>query len=133
MVWVSWHEAMAFCRWLTDRWQALGWLPDDWSVSLPSEAEWEKAARGGLEIPVKPLIQSLPSLVGRQPLAVATSPGFCRHGDADLPLLPLQANDRPSRIYPWGGSEADPERMNFDGTGVGRTSALGSFPHGATP
>ncbi len=133
VVWVSWHEAMAFCRWLTDRWQAPGWLPDDWSVSLPSEAEWEKAARGGLEIPVKPLIQSLPSLVGRQPLAVATSPGFCRHGDADLPLLPLQANDRPSRIYPWGGSEADPERMNFDGTGVGRTSALGSFPHGATP
>ena len=130
---VSWHEAVEFCRWLTNRWQAEGLLSAVWKVSLPSEAEWEKAARGGLEIPVKPLILSLSSIVGRQPLAAMSSPGFCRHGDADLPLLPLQDNDRPSRIYPWGGREADPEKMNFSGTGVLRTSAVGSFPGGATP
>jgi len=151
VVWVSWHEAMAFCRWLTGRWQSQGCLPDNWAVTLPSEAEWEKAARGGLEILVKPLIQGfcrhgdadLPLVgrqplaagtnpVGRQPLAAATSPGFCRHGDADLPLLPLQANDRPARIYPWVGSEADTERMNFYETGILRTSAVGSFPGGVS-
>lgn len=35
---VSWYEAMAFCRWLSKQ---LGY-----QVRLPSEPEWEKAARG---------------------------------------------------------------------------------------
>ena len=35
---VSWEEAQTFCRWMTD---ATGR-----TVRLPSEAEWEKAARG---------------------------------------------------------------------------------------
>jgi formylglycine-generating enzyme required for sulfatase activity len=40
---VSWRDALAYCRWLAE---ATG-KP----YQLPSEPEWEKAARGGLEIP----------------------------------------------------------------------------------
>jgi len=41
VVWVNWFEANAYCQWLTKKIGNGRWL-----FSLPTEAEWEKAARG---------------------------------------------------------------------------------------
>ena len=120
VVGVTWYEALAFTRWLTARWRSvetryIASLPDRWEVRLPSEAEWEKAARGSLQIPEKPVIM--------------------RVGNPHPDLPPPEGrkeNSSPKRQYPWG-DEPDPNRANYDKTGIGTTSAVGCFPGGASP
>ncbi len=111
VVGVSWYEALAFCRWLDARMQP---QIKPWRIRLISEAEWEKAARGGVEIPEQPQIHALANVPFKNKFQI------CK-------------NDHSKRKYPWSGDEALPEKANYDKTGINSTSALGCFSNEQSP
>ena len=109
--WVSWYEAIKFCDWITGVWQAKGLLRAGWQVELPSEIEWEKAARGGILVLDWPVISKLP-LVSNSPI--------------------MRNNPLPNRKYPWGDG-IDFNRANYDEVGISDASAVGCFSAGVSP
>jgi formylglycine-generating enzyme required for sulfatase activity len=113
VVGVSWFEALAFTRWLTARWQQEDHLPGGMKVGLPSEAEWEKAARGGMDLP------------RIKPIKIAEVKSFSDNGK-------MVENKFKERVYPWGDKK-QASLGNFEETQIKTTSAVGCFPQGAGP
>ncbi|MAT95820.1 MAG: hypothetical protein CL608_01535 [Anaerolineaceae bacterium] len=107
---ITWYEALAFTRWLTQRWRQQQLLPEGWQVMLPTEVAWEKAARGGLQIPQQPLILPIAEAM-RDP----------------MPTVALTDNPAPQRPYP-GQTSLTPQNANVNDTAVATSNAVGCFP-----
>lgn len=120
IVLVTWHDARTFCSWLTSKLSDREQLPNGYVVRLPTEAEWEKVAKGGTKIPAKPGVEQRPFF--------SDEPHVGR--EIDLLLNPL-----PHRRWPWGEwkEEAPIYYANTRENNLMQTTAVGSFPLGVAP
>ncbi len=127
VVGVSWHDAVAYCAWRAERGSA---------ERLPTEAEWERAARGGVEGAAFPWGHDIPAWIpggGRGPL-LAPWPVTLGEPNA-FGLYGIAANvhewceDWHDRGY-YAVSPADNPRG--PASGVRRASRGGSWRHAIT-
>ncbi|PDV99467.1 hypothetical protein CJ255_21490 [Candidatus Viridilinea mediisalina] len=96
LVGISWYEASAFCAWLTQH------LRDGYIYRLPSEAEWEYAARGVLRRPY-PWGEETPD--GERANFAGTHNGTSAVGCFPLGATPEGILDLAGNVWEWTRSE----------------------------
>jgi formylglycine-generating enzyme required for sulfatase activity/energy-coupling factor transporter ATP-binding protein EcfA2 len=94
VVGVNWYEAVAYCRWLT------AVLDDGHTYRLPTEAEWERAARGRASPP-----RAGGTGEGAYPWGDDWRDDHCNSEEAGLGMT------SPVGIFPWGTTEGGIEDM----------------------
>jgi formylglycine-generating enzyme required for sulfatase activity len=151
MYFISWNEAMNFCRKLTEQERAKGRLPVGYEYTLPTEAQWEYTCRAGTTGPTFAQsgdVKSSPdNLDGIAWYAKNSASGYTGKGLGNPPAGPRDVGgklpnqwglqDMPGNIWEWcrdwygpypGGSVTDPLGPT---TGIDRVNRGGSFGSGA--
>ena len=142
MYFVSWNEAMDFCRKLTEQERSAGRLPKGYAYTLPTEAQWEYACRAGSTGPT----YSNDSLDDIAWYVKNSAPGYTGRGFGNPPKGPRNAGEKqPNKlgmrdilgnIWEWcrdwygpypGGNVTDP---TGPATGAYRVNRGGSFGSG---
>jgi formylglycine-generating enzyme required for sulfatase activity len=142
MYFVSWNEAMDFCRKLNVLERAHGRLPAGYEYTLPTEAQWEFACRAGTTGPT--YVNNLDSIawyVKNSALGYkGNGLGNPNTGPRDVGgKLPNRwsLQDMPGNLWEWcrdwygpypGGNVTDP---SGPATGIDRVNRGGSFGSGA--
>lgn len=122
VVLISWDDARSYCRWLEGKLCEKGLLPENHEVRLPSNAEWEKATRGGLTLPdgtknpfpdrlypwgdaLKEDHANLPNV---EPILAETTPvGIFPKGVSPYGIMDLSGNVMEWTTTSWGSYDVD--------------------------
>lgn len=121
VVGVSWHDATAYVQWLNTQWRetskGLGTVQNEapqWTVALPTEWEWETAARW---------FEDALSLEQQKHL----------YAISDRPV-PWTQGGAIARAYPWAQDRGEPsEDLANYGNELGLPTPVGLYPKGQTP
>ena len=133
VVGVSWHDAVRYCDWLTSENVGAGTL----TFRLPTEAEWERAARGGSESKLYPWGDdepiSLPDYARRSAEPWKTGPEPVGLSDPNVYGLYNMCDNVHEWCSDWYGADyyASSPQRNPRGpeTGARRASRGGSWRH----
>ena len=136
---VSWPDALAYCRWLETHLKQSPATPSQlrnrlaagWRVTLPTEAEWERAARGGnrRRYPWGDELQpgrANHSTTGTKPVGSFACPE-CPHGLADMSGNVWEWTSSPFQPYPYDPSD-DRANLQADALWVIRGGGFADDP-----